>query len=118
MYLLCCDKKTMSQKWPLFLGLLILTIGIVLKKSSDLSVLPILLMVLGVSLKVFYIISKSRTKKYRVGYELLVLAFGLVLFFTGLYFKKNGAAFNPYWLMGPGIVLKVIFVILFIRKTR
>jgi energy-coupling factor transporter transmembrane protein EcfT len=106
----------MRQKWLLFLGLLILTVGVVLRSTTDLYAWSLFLIVSGVVLKVFYLIKKSRGSAYRPGFEIVILIAGLLLFFTGLYFKKNGADFNPYWLMGPGIGLKIAFVMIFIRK--
>jgi len=72
----------------------------------------------GVAFKVYYIIDKIFKDEYKVGLEVLYLVFGLILFFTGLYLKNSGSDFNPYILMIPGIGLKVLFIAIFIRKTR
>ncbi len=108
----------MRKKWPLFLGILLLTIGIIFRAATDYSFLGLTFIKVGVALKAYYIIDKIFKGEYKVGMEMLYLLFGLILFFTGLYFKNTGADFNPYLLMAPGIGLKVVFIIIFIRKTR
>lgn len=108
----------MRKKWPLFLGILLLTAGIIFRTTTDYSFLGLTLIKTGVAFKAYYIIDKIFKGEYKVGLEMLCLLFGLILFFTGLYFKKTGADFNPYFLMAPGIGLKVVFIGIFIRKTK
>lgn len=108
----------MKQKWPLFLGILLLTLGIILKKTTQLSVEPMVIMTLGVALKVYYIADKARKGLYHAGYELVALMIGLLLFFTGIYFKNNDPEMPYLLLMISGIALKVFFIVVFIRKTR
>lgn len=57
-------------------------------------------------------------RKYRPGYEFIILYSGLILFFTGLYLKSN-----KYWdcaslLIFAGITFKVAFLLMFINKSR
>ena len=108
----------MKEKWTLFVGILLLTLGIVLKKTTNLDSLSILLMVSGVMFKSYYIIDKIRSGKYNPGWEFGMLFAGLALFLSGLYFRAHNAPFNPLLLIFSGISLKVIFVIVFIIKIR
>ena len=108
----------MKLKWILFTGIVLLTIGILLKKFSNLSFEPILLIITGVLLKIYYLIGKARSGEYKPGVELGILLVGLLLFLSGLYARSHETAFNAAYLIIPGITLKVIFVILAISKMR
>ena len=108
----------MNLKWVLFTGILCLVTGIVLRKITDLDSHAIFLIILGLILKVYYIVHKIVTGEYKPGKEFIFLAVGLAFFMLGLYLKKVGSSFNPQPLMFIGIFLKVIFVVLFIRKIR
>jgi hypothetical protein len=108
----------MKLKWILFTGIVLLTIGILLKKFSDLSFEPILLIITGVLLKIYYLIGKARSGEYKPGVELGILLVGLLLFLSGLYARSHETAFNAAYLIITGITLKVIFVILAISKMR
>ena len=109
----------MKSKKLLFGGILILLIGILLKRVTDLSSLGLILIILGVSLKTIYIISKARSGEYKPGTELFVLAIGLLIFFTGLSLKSiDSPIINPAYLMIIGIGLKVTFIIMFVRNVR
>ena len=108
----------MKSKWTLFAGIILLTAGIIIRKTTDLTFEAITLIVIGVILKVYYIIEKTRSGEYRPGFELVLLLVGLIMFLSGLYLRNHEPPLNPLWLIIPGISLKIIFIILFIRKTR
>jgi len=108
----------MKSKWPLFTGIILLTTGIVLRKATDLATPGLALIIVGALFKVFYIIDKTRRGEYKPGYEILFLIIGLSMFLTGIYLRANGAPFNPVFLIAPGIALKVLFVVMFIVKSR
>jgi uncharacterized membrane protein len=108
----------MKLKWTLFVGIILLIIGIVLRRTSDLSFEGLFLIIVGVLFKTYYIISKARNGEYKPGYELIFLFTGLAMFLTGLYLRSHEPPFNPVFLIAPGISLKVVFIILFIIKTR
>ena len=95
-----------------------LTVGILLKKFSDLTLVPILLMTVGVIFKILYLIGKARSGEYKPGIELAFLFLGLLLFFSGLYVRSHEFAFNAAYLIGSGITLKILFVVLAISKMR
>ena len=108
----------MKLKWMLFAGIVLLTSGILLRKFSELSFEPILLIIVGVAFKTFYIIGKVRSGEYKPGIELGILLVGLLLFLSGLYVRSHELAFNATYLIASGITLKVIFVIMAISKMR
>ncbi len=108
----------MKLKWALFLGILLLTTGVILRMFTELGFVAILLIILGVLFKSYYIISKARSGEYQPGYELLFLFIGLILFFLGLYFRMHKPAYPFVFLMVSGLLLKMVYVILFIVKVR
>ncbi len=108
----------MKSKLLLFIGVILLIAGIVLKKSTELVFLAIALIVIGVSLKAWYIIGKAKSGAYKPGYELGFVALGLALLFTGIYFRGDLPVFHTSFLMGVGIALKIVFVILFVIKVK
>jgi len=108
----------MKQKWPLFLGILLLVIGIILRKTTDFYGIALSTILVGVLLKFIYIINKTRDGSYKLGIEILALFLGLSLFLYALYLKRTDSNFNYLFFMIPGISLKVLFIILFIRKTK
>jgi drug/metabolite transporter (DMT)-like permease len=108
----------MKSKWTLFAGIILLTLGIILRRVADLGFGPILLIITGVLFKTYYIVSKARSGEYKPGYELIFLLVGLIMFLSGLYLRSHEPPFNPAFLIAPGIMLKVVFIILFIVKIR
>jgi len=106
----------MKSKAPLFIGILLLTTGIIIKKGFEYDLVGIVGIIGGVSLKTYYIFMKIRTGVYHSGVEFGFLILGLVLFFAGIYSQNVEAGFNPHILIIPGISLKVLFVIAFIKK--
>jgi len=108
----------MKSKGTLFAGIILLTAGIILRKTTDLATGGLVLILLGVLFKAYYIISKARRGEYKPGYELVFLFAGLLLFLSGLYLRAHEPPFNPAFLIMPGISLKVVFIIIFILKGR
>ena len=108
----------MKSKWTLFTGILLLTVGIVLKNVTDFSLMPILLIIIGVLFKAYYIISKVRSGEYIPGYELILFFIGLFLFLSGLYLRSHDPSVWASLFIIFGITLKVTFIFLFILKVR
>lgn len=103
-----------NQKILIYSGILLLVSGIVLRSAYELAIPGMVLIILGVSLKTIYILLKLRSGDYKPGVELIMLAAGLSLFFTA-------KQIDPPWsiiMKVSGIVLKVAFVVIFIRKSR
>lgn len=101
----------------LYIGLVLLFIGILLRAFTENAILAIILILLGVSSKVYYLIGRVNKGKYKPGWELLILIIGLFLFFLGIYIKSNQFLFNPHFLIIPGVFLKVLFIVIFIKKV-
>jgi len=109
----------MKSKGLLFIGIILLVFGIVLKKSTQMDVVGLAAIITGVTCKLIYIVSKARSGEYKPGTELYVLAFGLLLFFTGLYLRGiEQNLIKPIYLIVIGITFKIIFIIRFIQIIR
>ena len=109
----------MKSKGLLFVGIVLLVIGIVIKKSTPMNTLGLVLIITGVTFKTIYIILKARSGEYKPGKELVFLVAGLLFFFTGLYLQKiNQSLIDPNYFIFFGLTLKVIFIIRFIKIVR
>ena len=108
----------MRSKWTLFLGIILLIAGIVIRQTTGLATEGLGLIIIGVMLKTYYIISKARSGEYRPGKELLFLFVGLGLFLGGLYLRSSAEFSYAPAMIITGITLKIIFIIFFIIKTR
>jgi hypothetical protein len=108
----------MKSKWSLFAGIILLIAGIIIRRTTGFAMEGLVMIIVGVLLKTYYIISKARSGEYKPGKELLFLFVGLGLFLAGLYLRSStGFVYAPAMII-TGIALKVIFIILFIIKTR
>ena len=109
------------MRWLLFVGLGLLMLGIVFNRLTEDAVWPVLVLLTGVGLKFIYISFKIIRNGYRPGVEMLFLVTGLILFFTGLHLSPdaNTAIVSfPNALRLTGVLFKIIFIVLFIRKIR
>ena len=112
-------SKTKVPKPILFIGILLLVAGILTRRLLELPYVGLLMILLGVALKTFYIVAKVRAGEYRPGGELWFLFIGLALFLGGVYARARGLdEYRPVYWMVAGIVLKVIFIVRFIQLTR
>ena len=109
----------MKSKALLFIGIVLLITGILLRKVFYFDVTGLILLLSGVLMKTIYIILKVRSGEYQPGSELIYLFTGLTLFLSGLYMKSiSFDSVNPGLLIGTGITLKIIFIMLFVKKVR
>ena len=106
------------KKPVLFSGIGFLIAGILVRKLTDFQVLGLLLILLGVGLKTYYIIRAIRSGLYEPGKELWLLFVGLSLFLGGLYLRGENSVLNPTYLIVFGLGLKVLFIIRFIQIVR
>lgn len=109
----------MTKKPLLFIGILMLVIGIFIKNMTAFNVLGLILIITGVVLKTIYIVILGRSGLYKPGRELIVLAVGLILFLLGLYFKRTNPEQNfPFYLIVLGLSLKITFIVAFIKNVK
>ena len=109
----------MKSKTLLFIGILLLILGIFIRKMTSLEVLGLLFILIGVLCKTVYIIAKARSGEYVPGKELIFLGVGLLLFLSGLYMRSlDQNLIDPSYLIVSGIGLKIIFIIRFIQIVR
>jgi len=108
----------MTRKLLLFIGIFLLVIGILIRKLSDLDILGLILILTGVGCKTIYIIAKAKSGEYKPGKELIWLFLGLALFLTGLVLKSNSPGMISTVLIISGLILKLLFILIFIRKVK
>jgi len=107
------------MKRLLLIGIFLLVVGVILKKSTNMDILGLLLIITGVTFKAIYILAKVKSGEYKPGKELFFLVAGLLFFFTGLYLQKiNQSLIDPIYFIFFGLTLKVIFIIRFIKIVR
>jgi uncharacterized membrane-anchored protein len=106
--------RSMKSKLLIYIGIVTLVTGILLRVAEIAEIMGLVLIILGAALKSTYIILKWIKKDYKPGVELLFLAIGLSLF---LCFRCST---HPWaWeLMILGVGFKIVFVLFFIRKMR
>jgi len=109
----------MNSKALLFIGIILLIAGIMLRKLSQMDTLGLGLIITGVTLKAIYILLKVKSGEYKPGKELIFLVVGLLLLFMGLYLRNiNQTLIRPIYLIVFGITLKIIFIIRFIQIIK
>ena len=109
----------MGSKKVLFLGIVLLIIGIIVRKLTAFEMAGLMLILVGVLCKTLYIIAKVKSGEYRPGKELAYLVLGLCLFLLGIYLRKSDQSLEyPVYMIAIGIVLKVIFIISFIKIVK
>ena len=109
----------MKSKSLLFTGIILLIIGILLRKMTQMDVIGLAAIITGVTCKLVYIVLKASSGEYKPGTELFILALGLLFFFTGLYLRGvEQNLIKPIYLIVLGITLKIVFIIKFIQIIR
>lgn len=108
----------MSKKKLLFLGIILLTTGILFRVFTDWFYVGISLIIAGALCKSIYLYQRVKTGNYKPGIELVCLIIGLLIFFTGLYLKTLETGLNPMLFIFTGILLKLTFIVLFIKKLK
>jgi len=111
----------MAKKSLLFIGIILLLIGIIIKKSTEWNIIGLIIILSGVTFKCIYIIGKIRNGEYKPGPELLFLLIGLILFLGGIYMRNNDIelmSVPSIFYIITGLSLKIVFIILFIKKLK
>ena len=109
----------MNSKVLIFIGILLLVTGIILKKLTQMDILGLALIITGVTFKTVYILTKVKSGEYIPGKEVIFLFLGLIIFLTGLYLRGTNQTLNyPIYLIVFGIILKTTFIIKFIQNVQ
>ncbi len=109
----------MKSKSLLFIGIILLVAGILIKKMTTMDAVGLVAIITGATCKLIYIVFKIKNGEYKPGTELYLLALGLLLFFTGLYLRGiHQNLIQPIYLIVSGITLKIIFIIKFIQIIK
>jgi len=106
-----------ASKNIMFIGIALLIVGIFLRIYTDLYYLGLAIILLGAFFKMVYLIKRIKTGIYKPGFEFALLLVGLLLFSAGFYIKNSNLSINSAFFLIPGLILKVLFVILFIKKN-
>src|SRR5690554_2381018 len=102
-----------------FTGLTLIISGILLKISTPETWISSVLISLGGTAKILFLVLTLRKNKLRPGYEMLFLLAGLALVILGAQLRKEPSTLAfalPATL--SGLLLKSAFILLFIRKVR
>jgi hypothetical protein len=111
--------KVIKSKAFLFIGIILLVVGIILINKVEMDMLGLVAIVTGVTIKIIYIFAKVKSGEYKPGKELMLLVIGLLLFLTGLYLQGiNQTLIKPIYLITFGIILKILFIIKFIQIVQ
>jgi uncharacterized membrane protein len=111
--------KVIKSKVFLFIGIILLVVGIILINKVEMDMLGLVAIVTGVTIKIIYIFAKVKSGEYKPGKELMLLVIGLLLFLTGLYLQGiNQTLIKPIYLITFGIILKILFIIKFIQIVQ
>lgn len=108
-----------DYKAVFFTGLILIITGILLKISTPESWISSVLISLGGTAKILFLVLTLRKNKLRPGYEMLFLLAGLALVILGAQLRKEPSTLAfalPATL--SGLLLKITFILLFIRKLR
>ncbi len=109
----------MARKSLLFVGIILLVVGILIRKLTSQDVLGLLMIIAGVICKTVYIVAKARSGEYQPGKELIFLGLGLVLFLSGLYLRKHDQNLSyPLYMIVVGLMLKIVFIVRFIQIVK
>lgn len=108
----------MKRKKYLYLGIVLLVTGVVLRTLGLWGYTPYFLIVLGAVSKITFMYQSLKSRGLKLGYELLVLYAGLIIFFSGMYLRNNNLWEFAWLMMIVGIFFKVSFVGLFVRRLK
>lgn len=108
----------MNSKYLLFLGIVLLIIGIILRYFTSSPATGLTLIITGVILKFAYILLAFVKGEYKPGKEVYFLVTGLIILFLGIWYKANINASSGLAIIATGVSLKIIFIVLFIRKKK
>ena len=99
-------------------GTLIL-LGIILKIFGVESPWPAICFGVGGTLKLLYMVLGVKTGQVKIGAEIALLIIGLAFIFMAVYFKKSAdLAYLYVWFLTTGVMVKTLFVVLFIRRQK
>jgi hypothetical protein len=106
-------------KYLIMTGGMLILLGIVLKAFSVEGPWAAISFSVGGTLKLLYMIIGVRSGKVKVGAEIALLVVGLSLVFIAIYLRKTEQLMHLYvWILTLGLVIKGLFVTLFILKQK
>lgn len=106
-------------KYLIMSGGTLILLGIILKVTGVQGPWAAISFSIGGTLKLLYLILGVRFGLVKLGPEMILLGIGLAFIFTAIYARKTESLVHLYiWLLSAGIIIKTLFVVLFIRKQK
>ncbi|MCT4590289.1 MAG: hypothetical protein N4A71_20850 [Carboxylicivirga sp.] len=106
-------------KYLIMSGGTLILLGIILKVLGVVGPWAAICFSVGGTFKLLYLVLGVRYGLVKLGSEMFLLAIGLAFIFAAIYARKTDDLVQYYaWLLSIGIVVKTLFVILFIRKQK
>ncbi len=108
----------MRKKTLLYIGILLLVTGIILKFIVASNFISFPFIISGIILKLIYLIRSIVTKEVKLGGEIFLLIIGISFVLIGGHLKTT----SNYFMLHPvlitvGVVCKIIFVAVWIKKA-
>jgi hypothetical protein len=108
----------MKVKGVLYSGILLLLVGLWFRYLTPYTTAGLSLVIVGVILKLSYILRTILKGQYKPQAEIFLLLSGLFLLFLGLWHKLNVSEVVGYGMITAALVLKLLFLLFFVRKSR
>ncbi len=106
-------------KYLIMAGGTLILLGIILKIFGVEGPWAALSFGTGGTMKLLYLVLGVRSGLVKLGSEMALLIVGLIFIFTAIYFRKTEQMLHLYaWFLSAGIIIKTLFVILFVRKQK
>ncbi len=106
-------------KYLIMIGGTLILLGIILKVTAVVGPWAAICFSVGGALKLLYLILGVRSGQVKLGSEIVLLVVGLGLIFIAIYFRKTQQLLYLYgWFLSAGILIKTLFVVLFIRRQK
>lgn len=106
-------------KYLIMAGGTLILLGIVLKLFGTEGPWAAISFGVGGTMKLLYLFLGVRSGQVILGSEMILLVLGLMLIFTAVYLRKTEQLLHLYvWFLSVGIIVKTLFVVLFIRKQK
>lgn len=111
-------NKLMRKKILLYVGILLLVVGLILKFTVTSNFISYSFIIAGIALKLIYLIKSVVTKEVKLGGEMFLLIIGISFVLIGAHLKTT----SNYFMLHPvlitvGVVCKIIFVAVWIKKA-
>jgi len=103
----------------IIIGGVLILLGVLLKLIHVSGPWPALCFGVGGTLKLTYMVVGVRSGQVKVGAEIALLIVGLSMVLLSVYIRHvNNLAYLSVWFLSVGVLIKALFVVLFIKRQR